>query len=263
MRALQKVYKIKNAGRRFFVENCYFLCILKNMKQTTKILVFADVHGNYSVLEQLEKTKDYQTADIKIFLGDAIMGFSRPNDCLEFLAKNGCKCVLGNNDSYVCDHIPQVDLQEFSQEKIEQVEFMEKLVTPQNKNFVNSWPKQLYLRFGERTLFFTHYMWEQYNQDYNVVDTPQVKSFETRQQMFESIDADYIFFGHDHAFEYFTNNKKWFYAIGALGVKNPGEYAVVEVDEQNIKVEYKTLPSDYDKEYDLAKSAGYTLIKPR
>ena len=66
-----------------------------------------------------------------------------------------------------------------------------------------------------------------------------------------------------NCFEYFTNNNKYICAIGTLGAKNPGEYAVVEFDGQNIKVEYKTLPSDYDKEYDLAKQAGYDLIKPR
>ena len=247
----------------FYYENPLKLCIIVSMKNNTKILVFADVHGNYGVLEQLEKTQDYQTADMKIFLGDVVLGFARPNECIQFLAQNNCKCLLGNNDIYVCEHIPQVDLQEFSAEKIAQVEFMSGFVTQQNKEIIKTWDKQLYVRVGEKILFFTHYMWEQCGQEQSVMDYPPTKCFETRNQMFENIDADYIFFGHEHNSKEYTDGNKYFYAIGTLGVRNPGEYAVIEITGQAIKVEFKTLEFDLMQEIELVKSAGYPIIKPK
>ena len=53
-----------------------------------KILVFTDVHGNYNSLLALEKTNDFKTSDKIIFLGDVLFGYSRPNDCINFLKYN-------------------------------------------------------------------------------------------------------------------------------------------------------------------------------
>lgn len=231
------------------------------MQNNTKILVCADVHGNYDVLCELEKTSQFKTADIKIFLGDVVVGFSRPNECVEFLTKHNFRCLLGNNDSYVCDHIPQVDLQDFSVEKLKQVEYMRKLLTNQNQNIINSWPKQLYIKLGAKTLYFTHYMWEQYQNDYNVVDFPPTKCFETRKQMFKDIDADYIFFGHEHNTECYADGKQYIYAIGSFGVRNPGEYAIVEVDENGVKVEFESLGFDLEQEIKRVEDAGYPYNK--
>lgn len=235
----------------------------KNMEKHTKILVFADVHGNYNCLKQLEKTQDYKTSNMIVFLGDVVVGFSRPNECIEFLTKNNCKCLLGNNDSYVCDHIPQADLKEFSQDKIKQVEYMAKHLTKDNKKILKSWDKQLYLTFGKKTFYFTHYMWEQYNQDFNVVDFPQSKCFETRKQMFENICADYVFFGHEHNSVCYTDNNQYFYAVGTLGVRNPGHYAVIEIDGENVDVKFKTIEHNIEQEIQLAINAGYQIIKPK
>lgn len=74
-----------------------------------KILVFTDLHGSLNSLKALMNTVDYKTADKIIFLGDVAIGCSRPNECIELLKEMKCICLLGNNDSYVVDHIPQVN----------------------------------------------------------------------------------------------------------------------------------------------------------
>ena len=90
-------------------------------------------------------------------------------------------------------------------------------------------------------------MWEKCGQEQSVMDYPPTKCFETRSKMFESVDADYVFFGHEHNSVCYTNGKKYFYAVGTLGVRNPGHYAVIEINGKNIAVEFKTIEYDIEK----------------
>jgi predicted phosphodiesterase len=103
-----------------------------------KILVFTDVHGVLNSLIALKQTDDFQNADKKIFLGDIMFGGSRPNECLKFLKDNNIECVLGNNDSYVSDHVPDCDLEQFNDEKGGQLKWMQQHITPENKSYINS-----------------------------------------------------------------------------------------------------------------------------
>ena len=226
-----------------------------------KIVIFSDVHGNLSSLEALSKTSDFMTADKKIFLGDAVIGCSRPNECIEFLENTKTECVIGNNDIYVCDHVPAVDLEEFSEVKKQMLKYMSSIVTDQNKQKVMTWKKEIYLKFGNKTLYFTHYAWEKYKGDFNVVDNPKKINFKSRKKMFKNIKADYVFFGHEHSFDNFTDGKQYFYCVGTLGLRNPGYYLVVDIDKDEIEIQEKFVEFDIDYEINLIDKAGYPYEK--
>lgn len=222
-----------------------------------KILVFSDVHGSLNSLNALINTNDWKTSNKKIFLGDVCIGCSRPNECIELLNTLDCEKIIGNNDIYVCDHVPKVDLKEFAEEKIAQLKYMQKIVTNNNKRIVMNWKRDLTIKIFGKTLYFTHYAWENYDNDINVVDSPKEKSFEERKQMFADVDADYIFFGHEHKENNFTNLKQYFYCVGTLGLKNPGYYLIIDISETEIEVIERYLPFDINEEIDLMDKAGY------
>ena len=163
-----------------------------------KVLVFTDVHGNLTCLQELIKTEDFKSADKKIFLGDVCVGWSRPNECIELLNSLDCTNILGNNDYYVCDHIPKEELLYSSDAKIAQIKYMQNLVTKENKRIVNSWDKEFYLSVANKTLYFTHYPWEIVNGEMNVVEDPFEKNFKSISEMFKDIKADVIIYGHEH-----------------------------------------------------------------
>ena len=226
-----------------------------------KILVFSDIHGSLNCLKALIETQDWKSADKHIFLGDVCIGCSRPNECIEMLDKLDCIKIVGNNDLYVCEHVPEVDLPEFANEKLLQLEYMQKHVTKQNKKTVLSWQKDLMLKIKDKKFYFTHYPWETNNGEENVIDTPMEKTFETRKKMFSKIDADYIFFGHEHRENNFTNGKQHFYCVGTLGLKSPGYYLLIEINDKGIEIIEKYLSFDINEEIDLMDRAGYPYEK--
>ena len=222
-----------------------------------KILVFSDIHGSLNSLKALVKTQDWECADKRIFLGDVCIGCSSPNECIKLLDQLDCVKIVGNNDLYVCDHVPDVDLEEFANEKLLQLEYMRNHVSNENKKIVLSWQKDLTLQQNGKTFYFTHYAWEKFNGDENVVDTPKEKTFETRKQMFANVDADYVFFGHEHKENNFSNSKQHFYCVGTLGLKSPGYYLMIDIQKDKIVVKDKYVIFDINEEIDLMDKAGY------
>jgi predicted phosphodiesterase len=228
-----------------------------------RLLVFSDVHGSLSALEALMNTGDFKNSDKVIFLGDVVMGCSRPNECIKLLHDKQCICLLGNNDSYICDHIPLVDLGEFDDVKCEQIDYMRNIVSDENKMIMKSWKKDLYLNIKNRKFYFTHYLWERYNDDFNVVDTPNDRSGNAYFEMFKEIKADYVIFGHEHVPGVFCKGKKNFYCVGTLGLKNPGCYLVMDIGENGIVVEERKISFDIENEIKLMDKAGYPYGKDK
>lgn len=226
-----------------------------------KILVFSDIHGSLNSLKALVKTQDWECADKRIFLGDVCIGCSRPNECINLLNQLDCVKIVGNNDLYVCDHVPEADLPDFANEKLLQLAYMQKHVTKQSKKIVLSWQKDLKLEICTKKFYFTHYPWEKFNGDENVIDTPNEKNFETRKEMFSKIDADYYFFGHEHRENNFTDGKRHFYCVGTLGLKSPGYYLVIEIENGEITIKEKYVSFDINEEIDLMDKAGYPYEK--
>lgn len=228
-----------------------------------KIVVFTDIHGSFNSLIQLFSTDDFKNADKKIFLGDVVVCCSRPNQCVTLLKNSDCICLLGNNDMYVVDHIPKEDYITFSPSKLKQIDWMKANLSEENKRIISSWPRDYYLPVGNKKLYFTHYAWEHFNNDTNVVDTPKIINFSTRKKMFENIDADYIFFGHEHISNYHYDDKKHFFCIGTLGLRNPGCYLLIDIDNENMKIEEKFINFDIKEEINLMDIAGYPYNKKR
>ncbi len=228
-----------------------------------KVLVFTDVHGNLTCLQELIKTEDFKSADKKIFLGDVCVGCSRPNECIELLNGLDCVNILGNNDYYVCDHIPEEEILCSSEDKIAQMKFMQNLITKENKKIVNSWNKGFYLKVGNKTLYFTHYPWEKVNGEINVVNDPIEKNFKSISNMFKGIKADVIIFGHEHKSNCYTNGKKTYYCLGTTGLISPGSYLILDVNDREIKFEEKFINHNINYEIDLMDKAGYPYNKNR
>ena len=226
-----------------------------------KILVFSDVHGSLNSLIALEQTDDFATADKIIFLGDVAFGCSRPNECIELINKWNCECVLGNNDFYITDHVSIADLLRFDETKVEQWKWMYKNILDKNKEILRKWDKSFELVVDGKKFYFTHYVWENKNNDISVVDEPTEINFSVRKQMFDGIEADYYIFGHEHKSTYFTNGNKHYYCVGSLGLKNPGPYIIIDIADGQVKIDEKFVQFDIKQEIELMDKSGYPYAK--
>ena len=227
-----------------------------------KILVFSDVHGSLNCLRALMETEDYKSADKLIFLGDIVMGCSRPNECIELIKEMNCICLLGNNDDYICNHVPDVDWLEFDDVKREQYKYMDKLVTEKNKKILRTWDRELYLNVCDKTLYFTHYAWRIYDGELDIERNPKEICLQSRKEMFGKINADYIFFGHEHGFNKFSDVDKHYYCLTTIGLEEPGSYLVLDVD-KDVTIEERFVSYDIDEEIKLMDEANYPYSKDK
>lgn len=211
-----------------------------------KILVYSDVHGNKYALEKLQKTKDYKSSDLRIFLGDAFAVGPYPNECMKAIFETGDIFLLGNHDSYCAYGLPVEEYAYFKADKIEHQKYMRNKTLPEYVDRLRSVPKDYYLKAMNKTFYFTHYAWET---DKLVMDDPDEPHEPTTKtaELFKNIDADYIFFGHNHSPAKFELNGKKFVCVGSLGMKYPGNYIVINIEDEHVEIERKKIYFDVEK----------------
>ena len=208
-----------------------------------KILVYSDVHGNKYALEELQKTQDYRTADLRIFLGDAVAMCPYPNECIEMIMNNNDVFLLGNHDSYCAYGLPKEEYPFFKEDKRQHQKYMRNKTFNSLKNKLKTIPKEYYVKHNGLNFYFTHYAWET---DRLVMDDPDEPNCPTKNtaRLFDNIKADYIIFGHNHKPNKFENNNKTFVCCGSLGMKYPGNYVLIETENKNVDIQHKQI--DYN-----------------
>lgn len=211
-----------------------------------KILVYSDVHGNKYALENLQNSRDYKTADVRVFLGDAVMMCPFPNECLQNIWGNGDAFLLGNHDSYCAFGLPEDEFAYFKADKKAHQSYMGEKTLPEYKEKLATMPKDCYMNFFGKKFYFTHYAWETERLVMDDPDEPSAPTIKTA-ELFKNIKADYIIFGHNHKQSEFECDGKKFICVGSLGMKYPGNYIVINIDEAGVNFERKKIIFDVDK----------------
>ncbi len=218
------------------------MCYNNNMR----ILIYSDVHGNKYALEKLQETSDYKNADMKICLGDAVMLGPEPNECLQDIYASGDIFLLGNHDSYCAYGLPEEEFAYFKQDKKDHQNYMRKKTSPEFIEKLKEIPKEYYFSCFGKTFYFTHYRWETEKLVMDDPDEPDAPTIKTA-ELFKDIKADYIIFGHNHKPADFSCNGKRFICVGSLGMKYPGSYVKITIDETNINIKFKKIYFDVEK----------------
>ena len=67
-------------------------------------------------------------------------------------------------------------------------------------------------------------------------------------EIFKDIDANYIFYGHEHTYSHFKDLNKEYICVGSIGMKYPGRYSLVEIDEKGmVNITSKVIEFDVNK----------------
>jgi predicted phosphodiesterase len=223
-----------------------------------KIVIFSDVHGSLNALNKLIETEDFKTADKRVFLGDVVFGCSRPLECLKLISNYNCDCVIGNNDYYISHDVPNYDFEIFDEQKKIQLSWMRNAIDEEGKNILNSWKNELEFNINNISFHFSHYAYT--SDGITTQDPPVPLDLNGRKEMFKNTNNDYYFFGHEHNSNYFYDDKKHFYCVGTLGLRSPGCYVVVSIEDE-VRIEEKYIEFDIDEEIKLMDIAGYPYAK--
>lgn len=171
-----------------------------------KMLVYTDVYGNKHALEQLTKTNDYKTADLRVFLGDAVMLCPYPNECLTTIWNNGDIFLLCNHDVNCAFCLPDNECLS-KPEKAEHTNYMRNKTKPEYIDKLKSMPKDYAIEIQGKKFYFAHFPWKDDRTIMFDPDTPNAPTQDTA-HLFGNVNVDYIIFGQNHKpanFEYTTN----------------------------------------------------------
>lgn len=228
-----------------------------------KILIYADVHGNKYSLDALQKTQDYKSADLRVFLGDAVAMCPYPNECLKMIWESGDVFLLGNHDSYCAYGLPEEEFAYFKADKKQHQSYMRDKTLLEFREKLKTMPKDFYFECCGKRFYFTHYAWESERLVIDDPDDPNAPSIKTA-ELFKNVDADCIIFGHNHAPAQFECDEKMFVCVGSLGMKHPGNYVVVTIEEPGLVIERKEIGFDVEKlkaemiEENYPRAVGYS-----
>ncbi len=224
-----------------------------------KIVVYSDVHGNKYALQNLINAEDFKSADLRIFLGDAVAFCPYPNECLDMIFDTTEVVLMGNHDSYAAFGLPVEELPWFSGDKQDHQKYMRDKLTNINLDRLKRLKKDHLLDVNNNKFYFSHFAWETDRLVEDDPDEPNPAGNKTG-DLFKDIDADYIFFGHNHVPSEFQHNEKTFVCVGSLGMKSPANYLVLNID-NNVEIEHKSLSFNVDRLREEMIQEGYPRAK--
>ena len=220
-----------------------------------KICVFADLHGNYEALQKLAQTSDFLSADQRIFMGDAVGLFWQSNLCINLLRKYNCIYLYGNHEKRVLKELK--DHFNKGNDVIAHYDYLRNNITKENYNFLKALQKDYTYIYKNTIFYFCHYAWK----GSQPVARPSKNTAKNIAEIFKNVQANYIFYGHEHSQSELSDNQKTYIDVGSIGMKCPGNYYVINIDEQNdqIIITHKTIEYDIEKVKKEALDLNYPL----
>ena len=206
--------------------------------------IFSDVHGNIDVLNKLIETDDFKKANKRIFLGDAVGCCPFFNETLKALYDNKCIVLLGNHDvRAVFNRFDKTKVGNRDEEP--HFSYIRSHMLPEYKEKLKEAPHEYVMKINKKTFYFTHYIWRT---KYYIADRVKPIIRKNVNEKFAGIDADYIFYGHEHKQSFFQCGDKTLVGVGSLGMKCPGHYVMLRIDDDGkVKIVCKQIKYDLRK----------------
>ena len=194
-----------------------------------KIAVFSDIHGNYQALKSiLKRVKKY---DKVIFLGDAIGLGPDGLLCAKKIQESNIIYLLGNHELY-CTRGSNID-DLLEEEKVEHHNWVLKSLKDYKIRDDNNLKYELYV--GDYKLTFFHFFLTNEKYPFEHLD---IFSNNEYIKVFDKVESDYVFYGHNHEETYFEINDKKYYGIGSSGCNSSNKtyfYSITINNDVNIK----------------------------
>jgi predicted phosphodiesterase len=117
-----------------------------------RIGLVSDVHSNIAALRNVLDSLQEKSIRTTVCLGDTVGYNAHPNECIEELAKRKVHMVLGNHDWAATTGEPKG----FNPIAVAGVEHARKVLTPENRQRIQQWPRSFALEVDGRLLRAYH-----------------------------------------------------------------------------------------------------------
>jgi putative phosphoesterase len=117
-----------------------------------KIAIISDIHANLPALKAVLNDLDERKIDQVFCLGDLVDFAPWPNEVIELIRQERIPTLMGNHDERIAFNYPIVPLAKHNGSettaRTAAIDYSRQVITPANKAFLASLPRQLQLRFS-------------------------------------------------------------------------------------------------------------------
>ncbi len=216
-----------------------------------KIAIIADIHSNLEAFEAVLMHIKSKEVDQIICLGDIVGYGANPNECIELAKKNNITCIKGNHD---LNAVTLEKLDSFNDKAQEALKFTNKVLTEENKKFLNDLPEILELK-DKNKLMGIHGGPKDHLYEYIYPTTDE----ELIKDMIEEQKVDVLACAHTHLPDLKRFELKLFLNPGSVGQprnNNPkAQYAILDLSNINLAT-FETVEYDIDTASKKIISAG-------
>lgn len=198
------------------------------------IAVFSDIHGNYQALESIINDIKKRNIEKIIFLGDAIALGPDSNKCLELLFNNKVEFILGNHELYFLDGC-SID-KDMTSDEVRHHEWVTSTIEQKYIKLLKKCKMKITYSYFNKEFTFIHYFLNE--QEKYPFQHLSILKDDRYKQIFNEIDSNYTFYGHNHMeSKQIVNNKKY-YGIGSSGClsKDYTYYYLIQIDKDKTNI---------------------------
>lgn len=223
-----------------------------------KIAVFSDIHGNLEALEAILNDINNDTFDEVIYLGDIINIGPNSKECLEKILNSNVKFILGNHDLYYLNGFDKFEIEE---NKLNHYKWINKTLPTKLREKLKDLPIYYYLTRDNHTFKFNHYFIKNLDDVYPFYGIGTIKRMD-KENLLKIIDAEYIFYGHDHEANYSIIDNKHLINVGSSGcVKNNKTYYTILKIDKEVSITKKEVIFNRSKFENKLRNSNYPMLE--
>jgi predicted phosphodiesterase len=208
-----------------------------------KIAIISDIHGNLQALEAI--IKDIRSKNIKevICLGDTIAIGPNPKECIEMIFKENMKIILGNHEEYFIKGA--YNFHEVGSDEQKHQEWVKSNLNEKIENKLKELPYIIKEKTQGIVFAFMHYA----RKNNKFVYINEKRTVEKLDEMFNNVDTDVIFYGHEHDLKQKKSDGiSTYICVGSSGCsKDKNTYYTLLIIE-NEKYNVEKVELEYDRE---------------
>ena len=206
-----------------------------------KIGIFQDIHANLPAFTKAIEIFRSKGCSAIYHVGDLIGIGPYPKEVLEMaLTVSELKLIMGNHDYWYAYGLPE----QMSQEEAEHQRWTHQQLGAQYKSVVQQWKfvEELSLRGGLK-IGFLHYGYDSLSNWFK--DFVKNRNEQKFDQLFQEMEADLIFYGHDHA-PHDAASQTRYVNLGSAGCYDKPEVRIGVLSLKNSAFELEKLSIPYE-----------------
>lgn len=224
----------------------------------TRLAILSDLHGNLPALEAVFSDLHNHEIDHVIVPGDVISFGPFSRQVAEYVLKNGCSVIRGNNELFLTDYKTPRAPEEWNDPiQYAPTAWLDSQFDHKLKTIIGSWPDSLNLRFRDappiRVFHGTpHSSWEPI---YWTMKDDEIEKH------LNGVEEEFVICGHTHLPLNRQVGKWRIFNPGSVGVPLDGifsaSYMVLHGDEHGWLPSFQRVPFDYAPVFEEFERSGY------